>query len=201
MRARMALLYTKVTWQHREILLKDKPQAMLDASPKGTVPVLVLEDGEVIDESLDIMHWALDQTDPDNWLMASQPDQNRMLDLIMQFDQQFKPLLDRYKYPTRFPDEDVSQAREHATKWLNKLERQLNSGPHLFGKHVSLADVAIFPFVRQFAHTDKTWFRAEPWRALICWLDTWLDAPLFRQCMKKYKPWQPDPLEAMLNTN
>ena len=197
MRARLALAISGLPCELREIALKDKPPQMLAASPKGTVPVLVLPGGAVIDESLAIMQWALAQHDPDDWLLI---EQNQSLALIAQNDGPFKHHLDRYKYPNRYPLEaghDPSAFgpthRAAGALWLASLEEQLQSGsqtPWLFGPHCSLADMALLPFVRQFAHTDPAWFAAQPWPGVAAWLARFETSALFARVMQKYPLWQ-----------
>ncbi len=183
MRARLALLVSNVPYQLREVTLKNKPLDMLAASPKGTVPVLALGSGQVIDESLDIMRWALATHDPQGWLaQGALPD---MLALIAQSDGPFKHALDRYKYPNRYLLESLGDTtafansqREIAAQWLQTLEPRLSKS-WLFGNQASLADMAMLPFVRQFAHTDKLWFAAQPWPCLHAWLTRFEASVLF----------------------
>lgn len=186
MRARLAIQSAGVEVELREILLRDKPDAFLAASPKGTVPVV--EDGEtVIEESLDVMHWALAQNDPEAWLDMPDPG----LDLIAQTDGPFKTALDRTKYAVRYPDVDVVEERHKAGTFLAMLESQLADTPYLFGDAPRLADMAILPFVRQFAHTDLNWFAAQPWPAVARWLEAFKTSDRFRKIMTKYPQWQP----------
>ncbi|MBP6020587.1 MAG: glutathione S-transferase [Burkholderiaceae bacterium] len=194
MRARLAIAASQQSCELREVVLRNKPQAMLDVSPKATVPVLVA-DGLVIDESLDIMLWALRRHDPQHLLGADGTDSAdsvlaAMLDLIGQCDSAFKGHLDRYKYPQRYDLASGVADRNAAAQWLlHALEARL-SGGYLFGSSLMLADLAIAPFVRQYAHTDKAWFDAQPWPALSAWLDGFLNNPLFEQVMAKYPAWE-----------
>lgn len=197
MRARLALLAAQQQCELREVVLRDKPQALLDASPKGTVPVLLLTDGTVIDESLDIMRWALAQNDPDLLLAPTQGSVEQMLTLITENDTFFKARLDRYKYPVRYDLESGQADRDVGALWLRKLDNLLACSPYLFGKQPALADVAIAPFVRQYAHTDRDWFRAQDWRALCEWLDAFLDSERFARVMHKYPPWAPGQQEVV----
>ena len=192
MRARLALASAQLRCQLREVVLRDKPQALLEASPKGTVPVLVLPDGTVIDESLDIMLWALKQRDPDLWLVPEQGSQDQMLALIAENDGPFKGHLDRYKYPVRYDLATGLDDRDAAALWLQTLDQRLAFSPYLFGNRPALADMAIAPFVRQYAHTDREWFRTRDWPALCRWLDTFLDSLLFQRIMQKHVRWTPD---------
>ncbi|OLF77846.1 glutathione S-transferase [Maricaulis sp. W15] len=187
MRARLALHASATAVEHREILLRAKPQAMLTASPKGTVPVLVLPDGRVLEESLAIMLWALRQHDPDNWLA----DETLALDLIEQCDTRFKPHLDRYKYATRYEDADPREHRAEAARIVGALDDRLRQGTALLGAADGLADIAIFPFIRQFAHTDRDWFAAQDWPAAHRWLDRHLQSDRFAAIMQKHPVWTP----------
>ncbi|MYN14135.1 glutathione S-transferase [Pusillimonas sp. TS35] len=247
MRARLALAASGVACELREVVLRNKPRAMLQASPKGTVPVLVLSapgQPEVIDESLDIMRWALAQADPLGWLTPEQEDVSAMLALIAQCDGPFKHHLDRYKYPDRYlasardavlsppgsaepgvampapngaaecrlgddtaagrcdvaaADAPRSNAREDlleysarhrdaAALWLDALGRRLDAG-YLFGSRPALADMAILPFVRQFAHVDDAWFAGRVPANVLRWLEGWENGPLFAAVMPKFAPW------------
>lgn len=184
MRARLAIAASGVKVAYREILLRDKPEAMLERSPKGTVPVLVLPDQGVIDESLDIMLWALAQNDPGHWLT---PDTG----LVTVNDQVFKHWLDRYKYADRYPEYSLEYYRSQGERFLQRLERQLLQHTGLTGPTLTLADYAIAPFIRQFAHVDKDWFLNSPYSRLRQWLDEILCAELFQQIMVKYPVWHP----------
>lgn len=183
MRARMALAISETGVEHREVALRDKPAAMLAASPKGTVPVVVCDDGTVIDESVDVMRWALGRSDPENWLSGDDRD------LIAIIDGPFKHHLDRYKYSARH-DSDPQEHRAGAFAILEQLEGRLRENCNLCGDRRSMADIAIFPFIRQFANTDREWFDAQPLPHLQRWLGEHLDSPLFQQIMVKYDPWQ-----------
>lgn len=187
MRARLALLVSGTTYAHREVKLRDKPAEMLAASPKGTVPVLVLADGQVIDESLDIMRWALTQHDPEQWLDGDDAA------LIASNDGAFKHHLDRYKYPERHHS-DPLEHRAAALEILAILETRLTTQPWLCGATRTLTDAALMPFVRQFAAVDRDWFDAQPLPALHRWLATQLAAPLFAEVMRVHEPWRASPL-------
>lgn len=190
MRARLALHACRVPVELREVFLRDKPAAMLAASPKGTVPVLVLVDGGVIEESLDIMDWALAQRDREGWLDFPADAGETMAALISENDGPFKAALDRYKYPTRYADADPRAEREKAKNFLFRLEAQLSATDHLLGSRFSKADAAILPFIRQFAHVDREWFYGGDWPALIGWLDRFLRSDRFAAIMTKYEPWK-----------
>ena len=194
MRGRLALHVSGIQLELRDVVLKNKPPDMLAASPKGTVPVLVLPNGEVIDESLDIMRWALAHHDPDGWLKQGPlPD---MLALIAANDGPFKHALDRYKYPNRYPQKSQGDAtafaiaqRFEASNWLQSLESKLAPG-WLFSHQASLADVAVLPFIRQFAHTDVAWFAAQPWPQLQAWLARFEASDLFAAVMGKHAAYE-----------
>lgn len=183
MRARMALTVSETALEHREILLRAKPAEMLEASPKGTVPVLVCSDGRVIDESLEVMHWALAYNDPEQWLAGE--DAN----LIAANDGPFKHHLDRYKYSTRH-DTDPAEHRAACIEILRDLETRLARQPFLSGATRGLTDAAIMPFVRQFAHADREWFAAQPLPHVQRWLAQWLESELFAAIMVKHPLWQ-----------
>jgi len=199
MRARMALLYAGIRCELREVLLADKPAAMLAISPKATVPVLQLLDTDklnssVLEESLDIMLWALDKSDSQHWLTPQTGTMHEMLQLVEYNDNDFKHHLDRYKYPDRYNrdnvDFDVHNHRARAGEFVAALEVRLADGLFLFGDHPAFADVAIFPFIRQFAATDNQWFAQAPYPHIQRWLQSWLDSRLFQRIMRKYPPWQ-----------
>ena len=179
MRARMALRYSGVPLSIVEVSLKAKPAEMLAASPKGTVPVLVCADGSVIEQSLDIMHWALARHDPDNWLQPG------CAALIEENDTRFKVLLDRYKYAIRYPEHPMEYYRAQGAEFLQRLEDVLARSAYLAGPALSLADVALAPFVRQFAHVDRDWFEQAPYPRLNAWLEQFLASELFSSVMKK----------------
>ncbi|MGH2419947.1 glutathione S-transferase [Pseudomonas canadensis] len=181
MRARLALRYSGVPVRIVEVSLKAKPAEMLALSPKGTVPVLNV-DGQVIEESLEIMQWALAQHDPDNWLLQGDP---AVFALIAENDQGFKYHLNRYKYAERYPEHSMEQYRAEGEVFLQKLEDLLADRAYLLADHPSLADMALAPFVRQFAHVDREWFAASPYTQLQAWLQRFLESPLFISVMAK----------------
>ncbi|GAB5502812.1 glutathione S-transferase [Pyruvatibacter sp.] len=195
MRARMALLVSETPVRLREVVLRDKPEEMIEVSPKATVPVLLPEEGRVIDESLAIMLWALERNDPHDWL----DNQQASLDLIQEADSGFKDNLDRYKYPTRYEGVDPIEQRDSGVMFLKKLDEMIAPEGQLLGAEPRLADHAIFPFVRQFANTDREWFDALPLPALQKWLEGHLASDLFATTMTKYPQWKsgdPEPLFA-----
>lgn len=184
MRARMALRYAGIEVELREILLKDKPAEMLELSSKGTVPVLYVE-GEVIDESLDVMLWALSRSDPDDWLAF----EDDSLALIAVNDTIFKPDLDGYKYAGN--DKDRQRRHRHrAENHLCLLEERLERTSWLSGAMPSLSDIALMPFIRQFANVDNAWFESAPYPRLQAWLSGLIQTPLFKGVMKKYPVWR-----------
>lgn len=182
MRARMALKYAGVKVEIREISLRDKPKSMLDVSPKGTVPVLVLATGEVLEQSLDIMHWALTQSDIDGWLAVDLPQAQMLID---ENDGKFKWALDRYKYPERYPDHPQQFYRAQGEAFLQKLEDLLTKQQYLLNSKISIADIAIFPFIRQFAAVDAAWFAETNYPALRGWLAGLVGSSLFESIMQK----------------
>lgn len=189
MRARLALAVSGQVCELREVVLRAKPQGLLQASPKATVPVLVLPDGQVLEQSLDIMRWALGRNDPEGWLTPSLGDEAGMLALIAECDGPFKQALDRCKYPGRYPEADGALARVQAVEWLQGLEVRLADQPFLFGDHAALADMAIAPFLRQFAGIDADWWAAQPWPRLQAWLAQWQASALFEGVMPKLDAW------------
>jgi glutathione S-transferase len=185
MRARMALRYANVPVEIVEVSLKDKPAQMLALSPKGTVPVLDA-DGVVIDESLQIMRWALAQNDPDDWLLAGDSFAALWMEkLIEGNDQIFKTALNRYKYAERYPEQPMESYRAEGGLFLQKLDELLEGREYLLADHQSLADIALLPFVRQFAHVDREWFAQTPYVRLQAWLQRFLESELFTSIMKK----------------
>lgn len=198
MRARLALWQSGVTVVLREVVLRDKPPALLAASPKGTVPVLVLPDGQVLEQSLDIMRWALAQHDPAGWLRTDEADHAPQW--LMLNDGPFKRALDGYKYPgrgvTRGQTDDGRDCRSEAEAvLLIPMQAQLSRRPALGGDRWGLADHALLPFVRQFAQVDWAWFDAQPWPELKAWLAQGLASPLMAAVMGKFPAWREgDPL-------
>jgi glutathione S-transferase len=186
MRARMALAVAAINYTIREVSLKAKPAEMLAASPKGTVPVLISPNGQVIDESLDIMHWALEQNDPHHWLIQN----DEIANLIATNDGPFKFHLDRMKYANRYSDAEPATHRATAIQLLEPLEQRLQQHVYLFGDTPCLADIALFPFVRQFAHADMGAFTSEPLPLLQTWLAHWESSALFESVMSKQTVWQ-----------
>lgn len=187
MRARMALLQAGVGFDAHEIVLRDKPAGMLTLSPKGTVPVLLLPDGRVMDESLEIMRWAFEGRDEAGWWDRGNTPANQAL--IALNDGPFKEHLDRYKYPERFAGTDRASERAMAlTCLLEPLQERLCQTPYLGGREPCAADLALFPFVRQFRAVDEVWFDAQPFNATRLWLQAWLTGEQYQACMRKLKP-------------
>lgn len=184
-RARLALHASGAQVELREIALKNKPPALLQASPKGTVPVLVLPAGEVLEQILDIMLWALRQNDPQRWLPSAGLAWDDAQQCIATNDGVFKQALDRYKYPTRFALADGLAPRAQASVVLQAWEQRLQQQPFMAGPHWGLADAALAPFVRQFAHTDAPWFAQQPWPQLQQWLQAFEDSADFAAVMQK----------------
>lgn len=186
MRARMALWVAEISVDHREVVLRDKPPAMLEISPKGTVPVLALLDGSVLEESIDIMRWALAQNDPEGWLVGDDQE------LIAMIDGPFKHHLDRYKYGTRHDSDSPERQAIHQAEGLailRRLDERLTNSAFLCGRRRTMADIATFPFIRQFANTDRDWFNAQDLRALQNWLAGLLASELFAAIMVKREQW------------
>lgn len=191
LRARMAVCYSGIRVELREVLLRDLPEELLACSPKGTVPVMVLPDGRVLEESLDIMLWALARHDPDGWWPGDAILQATMLDWIGRNDTLFKPDLDRYKYAVRYPEHPPSHYRAQGEHFLLGLERQLQLTPWLCLAQPGLADHALFPFVRQFAQVDAGWFAAAPYPRVRAWLARLTGSQWFAVAMRKYPRWVP----------
>lgn len=180
----MAIAVSGVQVELREVVLRDKPPELVAASPKATVPVLVPAGGDVIDESLDIMRWALGQNDPEGWLAADGAD------LIIQNDGPFKAALDRYKYPHRYGLESGETYRDEGFAILVEVDGRLQNQPYLSGQSLGLTDIAIFPFIRQFAATDQSWFDEQPLPHLQRWLAQHLASDRFVRIMLRYPQWK-----------
>ncbi len=191
MRARMALSVAEIKVEIREISLRDKPAHMLQVSPKGTVPVLVLQDGTVLEQSLAIMRWALQQNDPHAWLPTSPEALALAEEGIALNDGDFKAHLDRYKYPQRFGLTDGVPHRTQGAEVLMRWQTRLQSHAYLSGTHWGLLDACVAPFVRQFARTDRAWFDAQPWPELVQWLCAFEASESFEAVMHKYPLWEP----------
>jgi glutathione S-transferase len=190
MRARMALQYSGVKVELREVLLNDKPDDMLRLANKVTVPILELADGRVIDESWDIMIWATRQNDPDLWLGSGQSNLFKSEVLIEMNDYSFKTDLDHYKYADRYPQYPAEYYRSQGEEFLQDLEQALSQSKYLLGGSLSIADIGIFPFIRQFAFVDKAWFDQAPYPGLQSWLQELLESSLFESIMLKLPVWK-----------
>ena len=201
MRGRMALAISGLEYEHREIILRDKPASMLEFSPKGTVPVFVTAQGDVIEESIDLVHYALGQNDPEGWLDGQDATSAQFMS---DNDGPFKHHLDRYKYASRYSDDakrgDIDLThRQEAETYIAKLEARLTASPFLAGETRSLADMTIFPFIRQFANTDRDWWdgsqddtseaKNPPYPATHAWLEGHLASDLFKSVMTKFPLW------------
>ena len=184
MRARLAIQSSGMKVQLREIVLQDKAPEFLNASPKGTVPVLV-SNSKYIEESLDVMRWALTEADPEGWL--GMPDVG--YDWISRNDGPFKTALDHTKYAVRFPDVNIRLERQKTKRFLQDLNLQISNSPWMFGDSCSLADMAILPFVRQLSNLDRDWFDSQNWKNLHRWLTAFLDSDRFKSMMVKYEKW------------
>ena len=196
MRARLALAISGQHCALREVVLRDKPAEMVEISPKATVPVLHLPDGQVLEQSLDIMHWALARHDPEQWLTPESGTLAEMQALIVDCDGDFKQHLDRYKYAPRYgPETDPLDHRSAAETFLKQLNARLSQHAQLFGERPRFADFAIFPFIRQFANTDRVWFDAQPLPGLQRWLAGHLNSDLFQGVMIKVPRWSPGDVE------
>ena len=190
MRARLAIAVSGQIVQLREIIMRDKPAAFLATSAKGTVPVLDLLDGTVIEESRDIMMWALDASDPEGWLDICQKQPDKAKTFLDHVDGPFKHDLDRYKYASRYEVSAARQHRENGAKFLAELDQSLAATGALSGYGLGFMDFAILPFIRQFRIADPEWFDAQQWPYLHCWLQEFLGSAAFLRVMQKYPPWQ-----------
>jgi len=193
MRARMAIARSGVSCDMREINPKSMPQAMMDLSPKGSVPVVLLPEGKVLDESIDIMRWALGRNDPEGWLNHPEDEVHKLIQIN---DEQFVQAVLQYKYPERYEDISVEKARDTGFEFLKDLEVRIAAKGFVIGETASLADIAIFPFLRKFALVDWMWFDDCGLIRLKIWLNYFMDSELFSVVMENYSPWQPgDPVD------
>ncbi len=188
MRARMAIHISGQRCELREVLLRDKPPSMLEYSAKGTVPVLILQDGKVIDESLDVIDWALNLNDPDDWQRSK--DKEKTKELIKINDGEFKYHLDRYKYSKRYDNEDPEFHRKKCLKFIESINNELNNSEYIFDDNISYADIVLLPFIRQFRIADIEWFDSLPYDNLKRWLSSFLGSSLLNSIMKKYDLWK-----------
>ena len=191
MRARLAIKISEIFVEIREIMLKDKPLEFLNLSPKGTVPVLVTTSGKILEESLDIINWALNKNDPKKWLANGQLSQNQINQLLDNLENEFKPSLDKYKYTNRFESVDKNFHRDKNLSFLWYLDDLLKKNEALNCTHLSLVDYAIFPFIRQFRNVDSEWFDSLNFNFLKKWLFELIDSDDFLSIMMKYEKWEP----------
>ncbi len=189
MRARLALEAGGIDVELREIFFRDKALEFLATSPKGTVPVLVSDNGLFLEESLDIIRWSMETSKAGKLLEPDVGSTDKAIALIERMDADFKPHLDKYKYASRYEDVDGIVSRSQGSKFINELEDMLSGQPHLYGQKRSVADIGVAPFVRQFAHVDQDWFYAQDWKNVITWLDAFKASPEFLRIMKKYPKW------------
>ncbi len=195
----MGLAYAGIPFEIREVKLQNKPAEMVKVSSKATVPVLVMSDGEVLDESLDILLWSLSVSDPDGWMGYPSEKLALMAELVGEADNSFKAHLDHYKYSVRFPEESMETYRIKGEVFLAKLETMLQDTSYLFDQKVSYADIAIFPFIRQFSNVEPAWFQSAPYPNLRSWLVSFLECDLFCSIMKKYSPWKSEDPEILFS--
>ena len=189
MRARLALLSSSITCELREVVLRNKPPELLAASPKGTVPALITPEGQVIDQSLDIMLWALRQNDPEHWLPTKVAAFDAGMALLARCDGEFKHHLDRYKYPQRYEGANKEASRLMAALFVVDLEALLTQNHYIFGSSLSILDAGIAPFMRQFAHVDAVWFASQRWPRVQAWLVAFETSDALKQVMTAHPPW------------
>jgi glutathione S-transferase len=182
----MSLFYCNIKYEHREILLKDRPRALYDVSPKGTVPVLILNNNNIIDESIDIMKWALKIFDKDSWYKNKIEKQDKLISVN---DNIFKKKLDNYKYHIRFPELSFEEHRKIISKDLSAYNNILSENKYLLSSEINLADIAIFPFIRQSAFVNINWFKVQ-FPFVYNWLQNLMDSNLFQSIMHKYPIWK-----------
>ena len=199
MRARFAIRSSKIIVEVREIKLQEKPSEFLKSSPKGTVPVLITNSGEVLEESLDIIYWALNKNDPHKWLAKGKLENQEIKKILDDLENKFKPNLDKYKYPSRFPDIDQYLYRDKNLYFLEKLNSYLENNNSLNCEYLTLLDYAIFPFIRQFRNVDQEWFDKLNFSLLNNWLNQIIDSEDFSSIMKKFKKWEPNDLPIYTN--
>ncbi len=186
MRARLAIYKSKQAIELRDVVLTNKPQAMLTASPKGTVPILVLSSSKVIDESLDVMLWALNESDPENLLLSGSTE---ILALISRFDDQFKGCLEQYKCAKRYHESNLDECRQACEVYIKDLEQRLNKHDYIIDEKESLADIAVLPFIRQFARVERQWYLQAPYPKVKHWLNRYLQSAMFSKIMAKNPLW------------
>ena len=193
----MALAYTNITLELREISLKNRPKQLYDISSKGTVPVLQLNNSSVIDESIEIMYWCLDRKDPKGWMKQNK---NQQIELVKLFDDKFKFWLDRYKYHDRYPEHDRKYYFNKSDQYLSGIESRLKENNYIFSSNILFVDVAIFPFIRQFANVDYSFFKNK-YSNLTNWLESMMNLDLFLSVMNKYDEFIPGQEPFIVNFN
>ena len=196
-RARLTLAYSSISVELKEISLKNRPSELFAVSPKGTVPVLCLNNHTIIDESLEIMKWALHHNDPESWIGHNKQIQ---LEMIAKYDNEFKYWLDRYKYYDRYPEKDQYYYRNKCDQYLSKLNIALEDNRYILSNHICLIDIAILPFVRQFANVDKKWFKNN-YLYIYRWLNNLIKSKLFLSVMHKYPEYTPEQKPLLINFN
>ena len=202
MRARLAIFKAKQAVLLRDLVLSNKPAAMIAVSPKGTVPVLVLANGTVIEESLEVMLWALQQTDPDGLLHCQKEGAlPAMLLLINEFDNDFKISLEAYKCAKRYQEDNVTQCRAVCQQYIQQLEQRLTEHTFLMSDKESLADIALIPFIRQFARVERQWYLQSPYPMVRRWLNSYLQSPVFTKVMAKHPLWADEPQDVLFGDN
>ena len=189
-RARLAIAASGQTCALREVVLRNKPPEMISVSPKGTVPVMVLPDGQIIEESLEIMYWALNKNDPGSWLTPMNSKCGDVDMLLAENDGSFKNNLDRYKYPTRYKVSDPLHHRRQGEEFIRKLNGRLSKTVYLCGDNLTFTDAAVVPFIRQFANNDREWFNTLNLPGIQRWLQAILESDLFLSVMEKYPAWE-----------
>ena len=193
----MALAYSDITVELKEIFLNNRPQELYDISPKGTVPVLCISKSNIIDESLDIMKWAIEQKENDSWFISKKEDQ---LNIISTCDKEFKFWLDRYKYFDRYPENNQNYYFNKCDDFLSTIDKLLKNNTYLFSNTINLVDVAIFPFIRQFANVNQNIFQ-DKYNNINCWLNNFLSSHLFLSVMKKYPEYNYNQSSLIINFN
>ncbi|WP_417878962.1 glutathione S-transferase [Vibrio sp.] len=201
MRARMAIYRSQVPVLLRDIVLSDKPPEMLEASPKGTVPVVVTNYGTVIEESAEVMLWALSENDPEDLLLSTEPEMlNSMRGLIHQFDTEFKPCLEAYRAAKRYHEPNLVECRQACEKYLCELEERLTRHSYFMADQESLADLALLPFIRQFARVERQWYLQSPYPKLRQWLNQYLQSRMFSKVMTKHELWLVNRRDILMET-
>lgn len=202
MRARLAIFKAQQTVLLRDLVLSNKPAEMIAVSPKGTVPVLVLTNGRVIEESLEVMLWALQQTDPDDLFHCD--DEGAlpvMLSLISTFDNDFKTSLEAYKCAKRYQEYNVDECRIVCLQYIEQLEQRLTEHRFLMSDKESLADIALVPFIRQFARVERQWYLQSPYPKVRRWLNSYLQSPVFTKVMAKHPLWVDNHEDVLFGVN